>query len=68
MPGLDGPGLYRAVAASLPDVAHRFVFVTGDVLSAEVAAFLKETAAPHIEKPFRRDEILRTAKAVLGRT
>jgi signal transduction histidine kinase/PAS domain-containing protein len=68
MPGLDGPGLYRAVEARAPDLARRFVFVTGDVLSVEVARFLSETAAPHIEKPFRRDEILRTAAAVIERS
>jgi len=67
MPGLDGPGLYRAVAARTPDLARRFVFVTGDLLSVEVAGFLKEATAPHIEKPFRRDEILRTALSVLER-
>ncbi|MBI3506955.1 MAG: PAS-domain containing protein [Proteobacteria bacterium] len=67
MPGLDGPGLYRTIETRAPDLARRFVFVTGDVLSVEVARFLNETTAPHIEKPFQRGEILRTAAMLLDR-
>ncbi len=67
MPGLDGPGLYRTIEARAPDLARRFLFVTGDVLSLEVARFLNETTAPYIEKPFQRDEILRVAASVLER-
>ncbi len=67
MPELDGPGLFRAVSERAPDLARRFVFVTGDVLSVDVARFLNETTAPHIEKPFRRSEIMRTALAILER-
>ncbi|MBL8834005.1 MAG: PAS-domain containing protein [Rhodospirillales bacterium] len=67
MPVLDGPGLYKAVSERAPDLARRFVFVTGDVLSVDVARFLNETTALHIEKPFRRSEIMRTALAILER-
>ena len=68
MPDIDGPGLYRTAVAQLPYYANRFFFVTGDVLSPEVAQFLAQTGAPHIEKPFQRGEILRVAAEILARS
>src|SRR5581483_11813406 len=32
MPGIDGPGLYRALAARRPESCAHFVFMTGDAL------------------------------------
>jgi PAS domain S-box-containing protein len=51
MPDIDGPTLYRELAARRPDLARRLVFVTGDVLAPETARFLAETGLPVIEKP-----------------
>jgi CheY-like chemotaxis protein len=51
MPDLDGPGLYRELASRSPELARRMVFVTGDVLAPETAAFLARIGLPVIEKP-----------------
>jgi CheY-like chemotaxis protein len=51
MPDLDGPGLHCALASSSPDLARRMVFVTGDVLTPETAAFLANASLPVLEKP-----------------
>lgn len=51
MPGLDGPGLYRALAQLRPGLANRLLFVTGDTLAPEIDRFIGETGAPVIEKP-----------------
>ena len=53
MPVLDGPGLYAALAQSLPRYLTKIVYVTGDTLSPHVNAFLSETPVPVIEKPYR---------------
>lgn len=66
MPDIDGPGLYRMAVAQLPYYSRRFLFVTGDVLSPEVAGFLAQSGAPHVEKPFQRGEILRAASNLLA--
>ncbi len=66
MPELDGPGLYREVATRDPALAKRFVFVTGDSLSADLATFLAETGALSIGKPFNRDEISQALARALG--
>ncbi|RUU29495.1 PAS domain-containing sensor histidine kinase [Mesorhizobium sp. M6A.T.Ce.TU.016.01.1.1] len=51
MPGLDGPGLYRALEQLRPGLAKRLLFVTGDTLAPEIDRFIGETGAPVIEKP-----------------
>jgi two-component system NtrC family sensor kinase len=52
MPELDGPSLYREIATSQPHYLQRFVFLTGDTLSSETEAFLKQSGAPRLVKPF----------------
>jgi two-component system NtrC family sensor kinase len=52
MPELDGPGLYREVERRHPGLARRFVFLTGDTLSAEIREFLEPRGIPSVTKPF----------------
>jgi two-component system NtrC family sensor kinase len=52
MPELDGPSLYRHIVASKPQYLQRFVFLTGDTLSPETEAFLKQTPSLRLVKPF----------------
>jgi PAS domain S-box-containing protein len=51
MPGLDGPGLYRALERMRPGLTGRLLFVTGDTLAPEIDRFISDTGAPVIEKP-----------------
>ncbi|WP_052832124.1 PAS domain S-box protein [Skermanella aerolata] len=57
MPELDGPGLYRELAARYPDMLDRIFFVTGDTLGSGVRDFLEETGAPVVEKPFEPHDL-----------
>ena len=66
MPELDGPGLYRAVEATDPELARRFVFITGDTLNATVRDFLEHAHRPTLSKPFDFGEVLRLVRGVLG--
>jgi two-component system NtrC family sensor kinase len=65
MPGLDGAGLYREVARRRPELARRFMFVTGDTLDAGTARFLEETGCPSFAKPFGPD-VTRRALATIA--
>jgi two-component system NtrC family sensor kinase len=65
MPGMGGPDLYRAVAASQPELARRFVFLTGDTLGADVRDFLDRAGQPTLTKPFDFGEMLRVIRAAL---
>jgi PAS domain S-box-containing protein len=51
MPDLDGPELYRTLAENHPRLAERMVFMTGDVLAADVNGFLTRTGVPVLDKP-----------------
>ena len=51
MSDLDGPGLHRAIREKRPDLADRILFITGDVLAADIDQFLAETGAAVVEKP-----------------
>ncbi len=51
MPRVDGPSLYRALKKEIQDLDRRMVFMTGDTLGTDLAALLKGTDIPVIEKP-----------------
>jgi PAS domain S-box-containing protein len=65
MPGLDGRGLYHAVARRFPALLPRLVFLTGDTLSRDTVDFLQHTGAPCISKPLVMDEVRRVVRARL---
>jgi two-component system NtrC family sensor kinase len=65
MPELDGPGLYREVGRRWPELARRFVFLTGDTLSPDAARFLEETPVLSVSKPFGPGDIRRVLRKVL---
>lgn len=52
MPGMSGEELYRTIAAARPDVAERFVFVTGGTFTPEARAFLASIPNQCLVKPF----------------
>ena len=51
MPDLDGPALYRELAAQRPELLSRIVFMTGDTLGSDMTGFLSETGVRLLEKP-----------------
>ncbi len=66
MPGLDGPGLYRALEQLRPGLTSRLLFVTGDTLAPEIDRFIGETGAPVIEKPLDPQTFRRLVMERLG--
>lgn len=67
MPKLDGPGFYRELQQQHPELADRVVFVTGDVLGRETAAFLERTRVMHLTKPFDIKQVRRVVAEVMDR-
>jgi two-component system NtrC family sensor kinase len=67
MPKLDGPGLYRSLAQTQPQLLPRFIFVTGDTLSPAAKAFLEDSQAPYLMKPFHAEEVRRVVQQALHR-
>jgi two-component system, NtrC family, sensor kinase len=52
MPEMTGLEFYLALEAEHPELASRFVLMTGSSLDREVVAFLEERRVPVLRKPF----------------
>ena len=64
MPELDGPGLYRALEQRASPLCRRFIFLTGDTLSPEVATFFAQSGVSRLTKPFTAAEVRRAIALV----
>jgi CheY-like chemotaxis protein len=65
MPRLDGPGLYRELQRSRPDLVGRLAFMTGDTLNPATRAFFEEAGLPALHKPFALADLRRLIAQVL---
>ena len=65
MPKLDGEGFYRQAVQLSPILRHRFVFVTGSALDPHTLAFLNQTGARVLSKPFSVEELRRVVRQAL---
>jgi CheY-like chemotaxis protein len=59
MPGRSGPELFGSLETVAPDLRHRTLFMTGDLMEAATERFLAESGRPAIAKPFDLAEIAR---------
>lgn len=57
MPGVDGREIYSQVERTIPQLARRFLFLTGDI-SEHTRAFLQDTDKPYLMKPFTREAFI----------
>jgi CheY-like chemotaxis protein len=58
MPDVSGAELYATVRGRYPELAERFIFVTGGAFSTDAKRFLEESSCMVINKPFRVEELL----------
>ena len=66
MPKVDGMAFYTEVSRSMPNVAKRLVFVTGDVAGSDAERFLEDSGCRWIAKPFRLRDLVRVARETLA--
>ena len=63
MSGMSGIEFYKHAQKIALSLARRIIFISGDILSADIEAFLSSSRAPYFTKPFDvkqlRDEIRR---------
>ncbi len=64
MPEITGMELYQRVAERAPDLAARFVFMTGGAFTEAGRTFLENVPNPVITKPFDRVRVLGVVEAV----
>jgi two-component system NtrC family sensor kinase len=67
MPEMDGQHFFREAIRRDASLLQRFVFLTGDSLSADVADFLRDAGVPSLAKPFREAELLAAVRGALRR-
>jgi two-component system NtrC family sensor kinase len=58
MPDISGQNVFEQWRNERPELARRVVFLTGDIVSADLQHFLSGTGRPFIAKPFDLDEVL----------
>jgi len=65
MPALGGRGFFEQVEESMPDLAGRFVFVTGDYTDPASRTFLEKSGQPVVAKPYEISELLAAVAVIL---
>jgi two-component system NtrC family sensor kinase len=66
MPGaIDGVHLYHWVRKHRPELANRFLFVSGDLIGMNTGQFFVDSSAPRIQKPFKFENYSRAIRRVL---
>lgn len=66
MPTMTGVQLFEAIVVRWPELASRFVFVSGGVVDAEVARFLESVPNPRLDKPFEQSQVERLLQELLA--
>jgi CheY-like chemotaxis protein len=56
-PHMNGIELYQQLEKENPEAVKKFIFTTGDVLSAKVKEFLEETGRLYLPKPFTPEDL-----------
>ena len=65
-PDVDGLEIFEAALASSPELARRFLFVTGGATSARAEEFLRSIPDRTLAKPFRPDDLRARVRAALA--
>ena len=68
MPEGGGDELYRQAVAHDPDLARRFLFITGDTANPAAWRFLKDAQVPVLEKPFAAGAFLAAVRSIVTST
>jgi CheY-like chemotaxis protein len=68
MPGMSGIELYESIRVAHPDIAQRFVFVSGGGLTGESRRFLESARRVLLAKPVTPRELERAVQDVLAVT
>jgi len=68
MAGMNGTEVHERLVAIRPDLRDRFVFMSGDVLNAELASFAAANGASLLAKPFDLETVQQTVRAVVEGT
>jgi DNA-binding NtrC family response regulator len=66
MPELSGQELYGRVCQIRPEMARRFIFITGDIDGEDTRKFLGETRCGYFMKPFNLERLTAAVDTLTG--
>ena len=66
MPELSGPELYGRACQIRPEMARRFIFVTGDIDGEDTRQFLDQTGCSYFMKPFNLEGLTAAVDMLTG--
>ncbi|MDP1571393.1 MAG: ATP-binding protein [Vicinamibacterales bacterium] len=66
MPELSGEELYDRVCTMRPEMASRFIFITGDIDGQATRTFLERTRCGYFMKPFNLEHLTSAADLLVG--
>lgn len=66
IPGMNGIELYKFLQKERPELSSNTLFATGDILSEDTEAFLKQANRPFLLKPFTPDELRTTVRNAMN--
>ncbi|MGH7437231.1 MAG: response regulator, partial [Polyangiaceae bacterium] len=64
MPGLTGIDLHERVARDRPELASKFVFMSGGTYTARARDHLERVSNPRLDKPFRVAQLIEVVERV----
>jgi signal transduction histidine kinase/CheY-like chemotaxis protein len=66
MPELSGQELYGRICQIRPEMARKFIFITGDIDGEDTRQFLDETRCSYFMKPFNLERLTAAVDMVTG--
>lgn len=66
MPRLRGDEFYLQAKKLRPDLADRFIFITGFAADSDIREFLSARRLKHLIKPFPIEQLMASVKALLA--
>jgi DNA-binding NtrC family response regulator len=68
MPGsVNGAEVHSWIQKNRPELGARIILISGDTANSETQAFLAQSRAPCIEKPFRVQQLMTIVEKTFGR-
>jgi DNA-binding NtrC family response regulator len=68
MPGtVNGAEVHEWIQKNRPELCARIILISGDTANSETQAFLAQSRAPCIEKPFRVQQLMTIVEKTFGK-
>jgi DNA-binding NtrC family response regulator len=68
MPGaVNGAEVHAWIQKNRPELCARIILISGDTANSETQAFLAQSRAPCIEKPFRVQQLMTVVEKTFGK-